>query len=494
MMKKAPIFISIIAVVVLICGITAALYSQVLNPVWNPFRPEPEEVLRKAALSMKELKSFHVEGDFEIKSSEKSKYEDEINSMSQSYSLGVILNTDRNNLEIKKDEVEVDVIMERESEYNGRSSKDMVLASGYYIRIGKEAYVKVLSPELLEGMTDDMPAVLNRWIKIDEEGIEDLMNYIQEESGDQMEIKQLSREEQEKMIEEIMLDLTDLFEDKRFYEIKAELPDKKIEGQKAYHYLLNLNEKEIKRLIPDIVSVVSDYVVDNISSEEYGNMGPEMMMAVSFYAAEIVDNFFDKVGEVEVEILIGQKDGYIHQIKFEKEMDLTEEKKVEEQKRYQEYMNKGWDWAQRETLESKVYLLAQITFSEFNQDLDIEAPSNFKTLKETLIKEIGKSRGKARDARRQSDIRQMSLAMEMYYNDNMAYLKSSVMPLVISNYLDPVPADPGGGSCDSYQWISNIDDSEQYCVWACLENGKFFAASMKGTKELNEPPVSLDCW
>jgi len=120
-----------------------------------------------------------------------------------------------------------------------------------------------------------------------------------------------------------------------------------------------------------------------------------------------------------------------------------------------------------------------------------------------VLVSLGSAREKARDAKRQSDIRQISLAMEMYYNDGQAYVATGTSPGSISSYLNPVPTDPGGGSdagCNdssgtAYQWVDNSSASSQYCMWACLENGNFFVASEEGTKEQSTEPTGLgdDC-
>jgi len=102
------------------------------------------------------------------------------------------------------------------------------------------------------------------------------------------------------------------------------------------------------------------------------------------------------------------------------------------------------------------------------------------------------TRSKARDARRKSDLRQISLAMEMYRDEHEKYLQSEVMPISIDDYLNPVPTDPYDNS--PYHWISNMSDSQKYCVWTPLENGKFFAASYKGTREIDSAPNNLDCY
>lgn len=113
-------------------------------------------------------------------------------------------------------------------------------------------------------------------------------------------------------------------------------------------------------------------------------------------------------------------------------------------------------------------------------------------------------RGKARDARRQSDIRQMMTAMELYYDDRLQYFEKGLIgtvvdfPSAITPYLDPVPQDPGHmmAACqpEGYRWWGNSGEPQKYCLWACLESGSFFAASPKGTKVLDSAPTGLDCW
>ena len=125
-----------------------------------------------------------------------------------------------------------------------------------------------------------------------------------------------------------------------------------------------------------------------------------------------------------------------------------------------------------------------------------------------VLVSLGGARSKARDSKRMADIRQIAAAMEMYYSDQEQYALIQVdangrlTTTAIGTYLDPLPTDPGGGSvtgCNdtkgaNYLGFSNSGDLTQYCIYACLENGRFFAASEKGTRELTSRPSSLSCW
>jgi hypothetical protein len=125
----------------------------------------------------------------------------------------------------------------------------------------------------------------------------------------------------------------------------------------------------------------------------------------------------------------------------------------------------------------------------------------------TMTLALGKARGTARDAKRMADIRSIQNALEMEYNlEKEEYPLISVDAygrLTISQIgVYSLPKDPGGGkvlNCNDkkdtpYHAISNSMDRKKYCIWACLENGKFFAASPKGTKTLDRPPTDLNCW
>lgn len=112
-------------------------------------------------------------------------------------------------------------------------------------------------------------------------------------------------------------------------------------------------------------------------------------------------------------------------------------------------------------------------------------------------------RGKARDAKRVSDVRQLMLAMELYLDDHLKYPEKGAVGLIdslpsnLSPYLLPVPTDPGvtPANClpEGYRWWGNTGQGQKYCLWACLEQGGVFTASPKGTIKLDSSPADLDC-
>jgi len=130
-----------------------------------------------------------------------------------------------------------------------------------------------------------------------------------------------------------------------------------------------------------------------------------------------------------------------------------------------------------------------------------------------VLVSLAGARTKARDARRMSDIRQISLAMEMCLDDancggpgtycttvggaEQVTKIGGLGPCITTGgtaYLDPVPKDPQSPT-KQYTWIASDAAADRYCVWALLEAGTYVAASHKGVKtDLTAAPTTLDCW
>ncbi len=127
------------------------------------------------------------------------------------------------------------------------------------------------------------------------------------------------------------------------------------------------------------------------------------------------------------------------------------------------------------------------------------------TLSGIVLVSLGGAREKARDAVRQSDMRQIITAQEIYYSDNDEYLKNDGAAGVppISTYLQAV-SDPL--SSQSYAWVTNVaaldcpvsqDDfdasiGQWFCAYAILEEDSttdeniiYFVATNVGSKKLD---------
>ncbi|OIO46923.1 MAG: hypothetical protein AUJ31_00760 [Parcubacteria group bacterium CG1_02_39_15] len=123
-----------------------------------------------------------------------------------------------------------------------------------------------------------------------------------------------------------------------------------------------------------------------------------------------------------------------------------------------------------------------------------------------VLVSMGGARSKARDAKRESDIGQIVLAMELDYSDDEHYSQYTPtewatikkIPKDTGKYLDPVPQDPKSGA---YNWIDNSSgltgcNDQDYCIYSELESepGYFFGGSKKGTQKIDSEPTGCPCW
>jgi len=121
-----------------------------------------------------------------------------------------------------------------------------------------------------------------------------------------------------------------------------------------------------------------------------------------------------------------------------------------------------------------------------------------------VLVSLNTARQKARDARRASDIRQVGLALEMYYDSQspVAYPTAAVSTVgipatvktALANYMAIVPDDPLGAT-RGYAWLGNVGDTARYCIYAQEEtdNTKYFLASNSASGRRNAVPTLATC-
>lgn len=90
-------------------------------------------------------------------------------------------------------------------------------------------------------------------------------------------------------------------------------------------------------------------------------------------------------------------------------------------------------------------------------------------LASVILVSLNSARQKARDARRIGDIRQVSLALENYYDDNIAY--PAALSSLAPTYIAVVPTDPRTGAVYSYNTAACTPANQKYVLGATLELG-----------------------
>ena len=107
-------------------------------------------------------------------------------------------------------------------------------------------------------------------------------------------------------------------------------------------------------------------------------------------------------------------------------------------------------------------------------------------LSSIILASLNQARSKSRDARRVADIKQLQLALSLYYNDKGSYpaALSSLSP----DYISVVPNDPGPETGAAYAYAQN---TSSYVLRAKLEtNDSVLNNDIDGT---NVNGTGIDC-
>ena len=324
------------------------------------------------------------------------------------------------------------------------------------ISIGKMVYFK--TGKLPEFMGSSASQIENKWISWNVEEIQkQLQSGMSGLAGDDDSAK-TSKDLTPQNIEQIK---NLAVQNKIIGNIKK-LPAEKIGGINCFHYQLVIDKSALANFIVGAAKVFNG---DTFTASDYDDMRTSMA----------------QTGITNPEIWIGKSDNLPYKLK----LALTSNDKTS----------------------SYVSTIKFIyTANKYNAPTDISAPAE-STPVEDIMKSIegssgyGDSRSKARDARRQSDMRQLVSAQEMYYGYSDKYLTSAAYPAAIGTFLNPTPNDPGGGtavSCSQadpafvYCTIDNTHDPQKFCYYTRLESGEYFTSSHAGNFRRNTKPTTLD--
>lgn len=89
-------------------------------------------------------------------------------------------------------------------------------------------------------------------------------------------------------------------------------------------------------------------------------------------------------------------------------------------------------------------------------------------LSSVVLASLNSAREKSRDARRISDIKQIQLALELYFDSNAAY--PTVTSALVPSYIAANPTDPTTGAIYSYAALGSGAVCSSYHLGATLEN------------------------
>lgn len=276
----------------------------------------------------------------------------------------------------------------------------------------------------------DLDLIKNMWIKLFTK--QDLQKMYEK-----------NKIKQERLSEEQLKKMKQVFKDNNPFIITEKLADETINSQSAYHYKYHVDMVKLEKLGNEINNIVSD-------KKYYGT-----------------DESFQK--EVQIpdgEIWIGKKDKYLYKMTGGLVYDTETPKLMSS-----ESGEVKWE----------------VQFSDFNKKLDITAPAGFKTLQEVQRVFLPRvmpgteniygfqEENIGRDAQRMADINSIKFGIGLYYSENGKYPNNLSE---ISKYFPssiPSAPTPPDGSCTEQQnqYTYRLDPNKlnQYTLTFCLGSG-----------------------
>lgn len=282
--RKANLVIAIIFLIIVFSavGFGAVLASRIYDPAWNPFRPSPEKVIRDMVLNMENVKSLLSKLEFAVNTNVPTQ-----NQFKMSFSGS----SDLNSLENVKGDFVLDV-----SARDG-SGEAFAFKIGFRV-LGKDMYIRLVdfnpafSQTVASVTSFDLNTIKGTWIKLPEQKIFEI------ESKNEISPATIQK----------------IITASNMYSVKAQLPD--VDGK--YNYIVKIENDKLTSFIDAILREVLN------QAKATGQTLPENADLMVSAAKGIISDFLNKVGEIDIQFLIGKKDNLLYNLNVEKSVDLNE--------------------------------------------------------------------------------------------------------------------------------------------------------------------------
>ncbi len=273
---------------------SALLATRAWDPLWNPYRPSPERVIPAALHNIQNVQTYHIKQNLfaEIKDSEKTIVSFTLSAQSD------IDQSDQNNLQ-SQTTASLDFLMPATAFQLKAETKTLENVS--YIKL--ENIAGNIKPYLLLAGID-IDQINNRWLRIDP-----------------VELLALSGLEQEMTVQELQKqsalrkEMQGLFLSSQFYQLQQELPDEEFNGQKAYHYVMEI---KLGEMLEEIFAKVFE--------QEEVNKGDVFAAEIAKGAIKgMMGTTLQKIGPIASHLWIDKKTLYLNKAAIQKTIDLNQE-------------------------------------------------------------------------------------------------------------------------------------------------------------------------
>lgn len=336
-MINVKTIILVVGVAVVVVGV-GLLSTQTWNPAWNPFGKPPAKTVETSIENLFDLESLRAEGglsaDVSVITTDKEQQQFKV-------SFDFTEDIDASNRDNIKGEGDLALSFTTE----GTEFKIAALAKMF----GRDLYVKLTTLPPFIPLPIDVSLLKDQWVKIE-------TTKLKEMTGGGFDVPSAD----ETKTKEILEGLADLFEGEKMFDVEKRLGTEDLQGQETQHYLVSVDKEALKKLIPEYLQFMRQY----IAAEKQAEYDQNVKELISTLPQEI-DDTWKEIGGVEFEVWIGE--GILRKLRYQRELDLTTVEQL------------------KDKVESGTVDFAfEVQFSNFNKHLEIAEPTSFRTLEEMI--------------------------------------------------------------------------------------------------------------
>ncbi|MEK7560746.1 MAG: hypothetical protein AAB539_02205 [Patescibacteria group bacterium] len=257
-----------------------------------------------------------------------------------------------------------------------------------------------------------------------------------------------------------MQHLMDALKDVEFFTNVRVSPPENADGVSVARYDFAVDKNAVGKFLESVTAILNERGASS------GEQDPEKMR-------QAIDTAFQYIASIDGAVWIGTEDGLPHRVEFRLVVQPPADEKAS--------VDKSEDAGQA------ARFALDVRFKDFGKPLSLAPPGDSRPLKDVFSVLFETPQKRSRDARRISDIKQIQLGAELYFDEKGAY-PSDLTQLVTDGFMAAIPKDPR--SEVSYSYCTDTSH-KKYHLGAVLEEGD--SAALKIDADFDSGKAGWTC-
>ena len=428
--KKSHMTLKLLIVLIILFvlgGVGYFVAGQYINIPWSPFAPNPQTVINKMMINMKDVKSSHTISQEEISVVGQGKLLISADSKNDA--------TDANNPKVDGT-ASINLVLPQTPASSESANVSLITIDGVsYFKVNE-----IVDEMGLLASQINVSQIQEQWFKFDQDSVKALS----QAQAEEISIPQGNNSKLAKDIQNLLLAKDLISFDKK-------LKDQIVSGQSTYHYSAKITKDKLKGLLTKIIDLSVKASEDAQAVKTSGSSISLIQGIISGF----MDSFVSTVGDINMELWIGKKDFMLYQVKVDKSIDLND-------------MLPG--------VNTQVGIKFNITNSDFNKPMKIEAPEGAQKIEDIVLPLL-------KVKKIESDMRQIESIAQLVFLKNKSYsslCKAGLLNGYLSVYgqeLVDLNNDIVGQGAKKPLCLSGI---QNYCISTQLSDGSYLCIDKNG--------------